>query len=180
MFKKLILLVLLIAIGWLVWQYWLKAEPEPEPVVVTNFEECVAAGNDVMESYPRQCRTSEGEMFVEYIGNELEKTDLIIIDNPRPNQTITSPLAIQGQARGTWFFEGDFPVKLLDEDGQEIAIAIAQAQGEWMVEDFVVFEALLEFTATSASQATLVLEKDNPSGLPENADQLVVPVVIGP
>lgn len=35
---------------------------------VTNFEECVAAGNPVMESYPRQCR-HEGELFVENISN---------------------------------------------------------------------------------------------------------------
>lgn len=33
---------------------------------VTNFEECVAAGNPVMESYPRQCR-SNGMLFVESI-----------------------------------------------------------------------------------------------------------------
>ena len=37
-----------------------------EPVVVTNFEECVAAGNSVMESYPRQCRHGD-ETFVEAI-----------------------------------------------------------------------------------------------------------------
>lgn len=36
----------------------------PQPIV-TNFEECVAAGNPVMESYPRQCRTKDGRLFVE-------------------------------------------------------------------------------------------------------------------
>lgn len=34
---------------------------------VTNFEECAAAGNPVMESYPRQCRTPDGSHFVESI-----------------------------------------------------------------------------------------------------------------
>jgi hypothetical protein len=33
---------------------------------VTSFEECIAAGNVVMESYPRQCHAN-GETFVEYI-----------------------------------------------------------------------------------------------------------------
>jgi hypothetical protein len=33
---------------------------------ITTFEECVAAGNPVMESYPRQCR-AEGKTFVEVI-----------------------------------------------------------------------------------------------------------------
>ncbi|MEO5927072.1 MAG: hypothetical protein ABIO72_00175 [Patescibacteria group bacterium] len=32
-----------------------------------SFEECVAMGNPVMESYPRQCRTTDGKLFVEDI-----------------------------------------------------------------------------------------------------------------
>lgn len=32
---------------------------------ISSFEECVAAGNAVMESYPRQCRTASGQHFVE-------------------------------------------------------------------------------------------------------------------
>jgi len=35
----------------------------PQPVI-TNFEECAAAGNPIMESYPEQCRTSDGRLFV--------------------------------------------------------------------------------------------------------------------
>ncbi|MFA5935469.1 MAG: hypothetical protein WC787_01265 [Patescibacteria group bacterium] len=31
----------------------------------TNFEECAAQGNPIMESYPRQCRSKEGKLFVE-------------------------------------------------------------------------------------------------------------------
>lgn len=38
--------------------------------VVTNFEECAAAGNPVMESYPRQCNTPDGQHFVEEIGEQ--------------------------------------------------------------------------------------------------------------
>lgn len=34
---------------------------------VNSFEECVSAGNSVMESYPRQCRTDDGKNFVEKI-----------------------------------------------------------------------------------------------------------------
>lgn len=40
----------------------------PQPVVA-NFEECAAAGNPVMESYPRQCRTEDGRIFVEEVGD---------------------------------------------------------------------------------------------------------------
>ncbi|MEW5955737.1 MAG: hypothetical protein AB1626_04355 [Candidatus Micrarchaeota archaeon] len=34
---------------------------------VTNFQECAAAGNPVMESYPAQCRTPDGRTFVQEI-----------------------------------------------------------------------------------------------------------------
>ncbi len=41
----------------------------PDIVVqsINNFEECIAAGNPAMESYPRQCRTVDGQHFVEII-----------------------------------------------------------------------------------------------------------------
>src|SRR3989344_2601372 len=32
---------------------------------IASFEECVAAGYPVMESYPSQCRTPDGTLFVE-------------------------------------------------------------------------------------------------------------------
>jgi glyoxylase-like metal-dependent hydrolase (beta-lactamase superfamily II) len=38
-----------------------------EKSFITNFEECVDAGNPVMESYPRQCRTEDGKNFTELI-----------------------------------------------------------------------------------------------------------------
>jgi len=34
---------------------------------ISNFEDCVADGNPIMESYPRQCKTMNGKTFVEEI-----------------------------------------------------------------------------------------------------------------
>ena len=143
---------------------------------ITSFEECAAAGNPIMESYPRQCRANN-KTFAEYIGNELEKTDLIQIENPRPNQLIESPLTITGTARGNWFFEATFPVVLQDANGNVLAQHYATAQGEWMTVDFVPFSIELTFTKPQTKTGLLLLQKDNPSGLPENDDQLEVPVV---
>jgi len=178
-------LAVILAAGGVV--YYLKFYQETPPVnnqnqnvpvvTVTNFEECVAAGNPVMESYPRQCRAGD-KNFIEYIGNELEKTNLIRIDSPRPNTIITSPLEITGEARGTWYFEASFPVKLLDGNGNNIPLSppYIMATAEWMTENFVPFRATLEFIAPTTATGTLILEKDNPSGLPENDDSLIVPV----
>jgi len=101
---------------------------------------------------------------------------LIQIDNPRPNQIIESPLFIKGKARGNWYFEADFPVKLFDDNGFLLGITIAQALGDWMTEDFVPFNATLLFAVPSTPKGKLILEKDNPSGLPEHADELTIPV----
>lgn len=146
-------------------------------IVVTNFEECVNAGNSIMESYPRTCKSGE-ETFTENIGNVLEKQDLIRITSPQPNDTIQSPLLIKGEARGVWFFEASFPILLTDGDGTIVAEGFATAKGEWMTKEFVPFEATLTFTnpQNMKSSGSLILKKDNPSGLPEHDDNLQIPV----
>ena len=101
---------------------------------------------------------------------------LIRIHSPQPNAEITSPLAVRGEARGTWYFEADFPVRLLAGDGTVLVESYAQAQGEWMTEAFVPFAATLTFDAKQASAGTLVLERANPSDLPENGGELRIPV----
>ena len=163
---------------------WGKESVSP----VESFAECAAAGFPIMESYPRQCRSTDGRIFREDIGNELEKDNLIRISEPRPNAMITSPLNVTGMARGNWFFEASFPVKLLDSSGSEVGRGIATAKGEparpgdagrsggWMTTEFVPFEATLKFVAPAAGTGILVLERDNPSGLPEHADELRIPV----
>ena len=115
-----------------------------------------------------------------FFGNELEKADLIRLDTPRPNQVISSPLTIRGEARGYWFFEASFPVVLVNWDGLIIAQGIATAQDEWMTEEFVPFEAAITFTVEKdvySNRGSLILRKDNPSGLPENDDALEIPVI---
>ena len=112
----------------------------------------------------------------EDIGNELEKLDLIRISKPRPNEVIKSPLEIEGEARGYWFFEADFPVYLLDNNGKELGVGIARTKSDWMTEDFVPFRATLEFQTPTTKKGILILEKDNPSGLPENSDELRIPI----
>ncbi|MEX0877289.1 MAG: Gmad2 immunoglobulin-like domain-containing protein [Candidatus Spechtbacterales bacterium] len=166
----------LVIVGLGVYAFMFMGPAEEDVVIVSNFEECVEQGNAIMESYPRQCRAQDGRTFTEDIGNELEKTDLIRIDNPRPNQIISSPIMVSGQARGYWFFEASFPVRLYDANNVEIALGIAQAQSEWMTEDFVPFKTTLEFEKPTTPTGTLVLERDNPSGLPENDDALMIPV----
>lgn len=170
--------IILAAIFTLSQSDWFTSSDTRYAAAVTNFEECIAAGLPIMESYPRQCRSSAGEVFSEDIGNELEKADLIVIDSPRPNDLIKGAVSISGRARGTWYFEASFPIVLVDENGNELVTAIAQAEGEWMTENFVPFKAVLNIPASFTGKAKLLLKKDNPSGEPQFDDELIVPVVV--
>lgn len=107
-----------------------------------------------------------------------EYKNLIRVFCPQPNQEVTSPLSITGEARGYWYFEATFPIKILDQNGNVLVQSFAQAQGEWMTENFVPFSAEINFTVSETQNGTLVLEKDNPSDLPENADELRIPIVL--
>jgi len=55
------------SIAKLVERGWANPYYAPDASSIQSFEECAAAGNPVMESYPRQCRTADGKHFVEII-----------------------------------------------------------------------------------------------------------------
>ena len=107
---------------------------------------------------------------------DMNTGELIRISYPLPNTDIKSPLRIVGEARGNWFFEGSFPILLIDENGRKIAEHYASAKSDWMTENFVPYEALLEFTVPHTPTGTLVLKKDNPSGLLEHDAEVRIPV----
>lgn len=123
------------------------AEPEPEPVAIPN---------------PN--------------GPEA-KANLITVANVAPGDQVSSPLTVTGEARGYWYFEASFPVELLDANGAQMAIKPAQAQSDWMTENFVPFSVTLTYPTPATATGTLMLRKDNPSGEPQNDDFLAIPVV---
>lgn len=104
------------------------------------------------------------------------KPNIISVFTPVPGSVVRSPLTVRGEAPGSWFFEASFPVRLRDAGGREIVVTTARAQSDWMTEKLVPFEAVLEFGGATGTSGTLVLEKDNPSGLPENADAILIKV----
>lgn len=108
------------------------------------------------------------------------KLNLIRLKSPQSNQVIRSPLTIEGEARGSWFFEASFPVFLTDWDGKVIAQGVAKAKSDWMTTEFVPFEATITFEADKnaySNRGSLILRKDNPSGLPAYDDALEIPIM---
>ena len=102
--------------------------------------------------------------------------DTIEVYRPRPGERIESPFEIEGIARGHWFFEAAFAIRLLDENEKEIAVAVAEARDDWMTDGWVDFSANLDFETPDSKEGFLLFEKANPSGLEEYERELRLPV----
>jgi len=100
----------------------------------------------------------------------------ILVSSPKRNETIKSPLIIEGEAKGFWFFEAQFTAELYDAKGNFLGRAILTAQKNWMSEDFVPFEGNLIFTQPQSPTGVLKFLSSNPSGLKENQKVFEVPV----
>jgi hypothetical protein len=104
--------------------------------------------------------------------------DTIVVTLPFPDAVVGKEFSVLGRARG-WYFEASFPVELLDKDGNVLAQAPAQAQGDWMTSEFVDFKAdLVVANQNYIGPATLVLKKDNPSGEPQNDASVSLPITV--
>lgn len=107
-------------------------------------------------------------------------SELIRVEAPLPNLDIQSPYTVKGEAVGYWYFEGSFPIKLYNASDQLIAEGVAEAQGSWMTENFVPFEATLTFDAPDDERGEMVFQRANPSGLPDNEREYSLPVIFSP
>jgi hypothetical protein len=104
--------------------------------------------------------------------------NLPVISSPSAGAKIVSPLKITGTVPPGWMFEGVFPIKIVDSKEKVLAQGQAKEKvaGSWQSGNPVDFEASLTFKNSSGT-GTLVLENDNPSGLPENLKTFEVPVI---
>ncbi len=148
-----LIIVLLAAIGGVVWY-------ATQPVAPTPVPEAVVAPTEPAVSY---MNASE---------------DNIVVTLPGAGDVTGKTFTVKGKARGPWYFEASFPVALLDAQGAELAQGVALAEGEWMTEDFVPFSVELTAPQNYIGPATLVLKKDNPSGEPEFDASLSVPITV--
>ena len=128
-----------------------------------------------------QKKEQDNQPLIHEVNETQELTSLkglvIHVDAPQDGDTIVSPLKVTGKAPGFWFFEADAPIILTNFDGLIIAESFISAKGEWMTEDYVEFEGTIEFTKPEfGERGSLILQKQNASGLPEHADSVEITV----
>jgi hypothetical protein len=178
------IVVLLLMVGGVAY-YFTRTAAQPvvtNPSSVLSFADCERAGYPIMESYPRQCKTPDGRTYAEEIQQKPTYVNAsennIQVRNPFPGAVTGKQVTVSGTARGTWYFEASFPVEIKDMNGVTIASGPAQAQGDWMTENFVPFTITLTVPNAYIGPATLILHKDNPSGMPENDASVSMPITI--
>ncbi|KKP79922.1 MAG: hypothetical protein A2271_02650 [Candidatus Moranbacteria bacterium RIFOXYA12_FULL_35_19] len=105
----------------------------------------------------------------------------IIITSLKPNDEIASPVLILGSAVGGWFFEGDFPGEVYDDNdkklGSHFCSFISKSENDtWMTEDFVDFRCEINFSEPKTEKGYLLFKKDNPSDMRELDEEFKLPV----
>lgn len=156
--KKIVLILIIILVAWFFVRFVIGG-PEDDWICVNN--EWVKHGNPSAPKPESGC------------GKEKEIN--VKVTSPIPNQTIKSPLIVEGEAR-LWYFEGSFPIKILDANGKILGVSYVTAQGDWMTENFVPFKGEIEFTPSKTETGKIVFMKDNPSGLPEHDESFEMPI----
>ncbi len=180
--KTFYLILGLVVIALMVWLGFTQKMPEKVPAPsVLSFEDCLNAGYPVMESNPRQCRTPDGRTYAEEIMPSITyvntSQDFIVPELPFPGAVTGKEFTVTGKAKG-FYFEASFPVDVLDKDGNVLVHSYAQAQGDWMTAEFVPYKGEIKVPTSYIGPATLVLRKDNPSGLPEHEGYISYPITI--
>ena len=167
--RSLILIICLALIGWFAYRY----------VIVPDRTNIPSDSNNQTPSdeQPDDVSVDKDDEDLVYEATS-DSGKLLLIEFPHPNEKISSPLVVKGQARGTWFFEASFPIVLTNWDGLIIGQGIAMTAENWMTTEYVSFEATIEFEKPEYGEnGFLILQKDNPSGLPEHDDAVEIPIL---
>jgi len=106
------------------------------------------------------------------ISNEVDETIRGFVEIPPIEvympldwEVVRSPLKISGKAHGSWYFEGQFSIRLVDPNGKILGKSIVDAKDDWMNDAMVPFESEIEFKPPLPSKGFLVFLRDDSSGI---------------
>jgi hypothetical protein len=94
-----------------------------------------------------------------------------------PGSSVSGIVNATGSVKGSYFFEANMVVKILDADKNELKSGHGTATSDWMTEGPVVFGTTLDFTGITQGSGFIRLQNDNPSGDPARDKYIDIPVV---
>ncbi len=112
-----------------------------------------------------------GGCTLEKTQNNFTKVDEVVFtdEENKINATVIThsnyELQIHGEASGTWFFEAEFWLELLDENNNLLSEWFVTAQWEWMTVDYVPFMWKIAYLSPETEYGYLIFKKANPSWL---------------
>lgn len=146
------------------------------PTAIKSFEDCTAAGFLVVDTKPRECHTSAGQVFVEEYNGALLQ-DVIVVTSPVANQVITTPFKVEGKAIASWYFNNQLTAKLTDETGKVIVTKpVNSLSNTTETSDFVPFVAAIDFADVTTDKGRLTIENPNGSYPNGQSGPLIIPV----
>jgi hypothetical protein len=122
--------------------------------------------------------TASGQVSTNTSSSTVPLSARVTVLFPKSGAVVGRTFAIAGSAPGGWYFESSFPIQVRDRDDNVIGRGIGKAQTDWMVDTLVAFKSSITLTNTYVGPANLILLRDNPSGLPENADLVTIPIIV--
>ncbi|MGI6423013.1 MAG: GerMN domain-containing protein [Candidatus Dojkabacteria bacterium] len=153
MIKNLMLIISIIffSVALLLFSYLLRNEE-----ICCRYEMCKYLTNICKseEQYTALSNTEGKKLYIE----ELEE---FYIDD-----------SVVGKISNEWFFEGEFPITVFNEEGDLIATLIAKTDEDWTVSDEIKFSFKLDFDLEESSELVFRFERSNPSGLEENDEYI--------
>lgn len=162
-FSNIVIILLLVVIALLVWLAFVK--PAQAPVIPAPVATTTPTQTENPDTTPIETGTKPLH-------------EKIVVTSPKSNANVQKTFTVTGKAPGNWFFEASAPYVVTTPEGDKIAQGTIQAVGEWMTTDLVDFKASVSTNPAYSGPATLVLMKDNPSGMPEHDDSLEIPIVV--
>lgn len=103
----------------------------------------------------------------------------VTVTQPMSGAGITSPLKVSGVVPGSWSFEANFPIEIVDANHKSVAKGFGTVSGNWMTEKPVKFTASIPFKAPVTDKGFVVIHKANPEGDQATDDSIEVPVRFG-
>lgn len=164
MIKNLVLItvIVLLSVFMILFAYILK-----DPSLCCEFNLCKQLSNI--------CEDKE-----EVLDIDSNKGIKLTIEDIKKDDTVEIGTVIKGSITGSWYFEGEFPVRVLNSNMEIVDTLIAHAKDDWMTDENVPFELELNFDIQQEQYITLRFEKSNPSGLEENSDYIDFTIKVKP